>query len=137
MKRLIVLLPLVLFLAACKPYYITDADLGTLKQGQSVKQVQQHMDREADKVYRVETRDATFDVHSFSLLVDQTQQMTMSCTQYGCVPIFYTVPVTEPYVLAFVEDRLFAWGFVHELKKDPSRKVSELGEAIHAAMQNK
>ena len=87
------------------------------------------------KALQVQTAQGQFKVQAYHLLVDTRQQMSMVCGKYGCTPIMYTEPVTVPYVFAFSEDRLFVWGFVEDLKKDPSDKVSRLGEAIHVAMQ--
>lgn len=68
----------------------------------------------------------------YDLQTGSKQQTSMSCTQYGCFPIFYTVPVTAPYVVVYNTDtqKLVAWGLLEELSRSPDESVSSMMPAL-------
>jgi hypothetical protein len=69
----------------------------------------------------------TFSARHYALQTGSTQQMTMVCSPV-CIPVFYTVPVTQPYVLVFEgkPPRLFAFGMVEELSRSPDADTAKM-----------
>jgi hypothetical protein len=86
-----------------------------------------------------------FSAHHYALQTGSTQQMTMVCSP-ACFPVFYTVPVTQPYVVVFegTPPRLFAFGMVEELSRSPDTDIArimpvlkESAERVRAAQKAK
>lgn len=132
-----VLLALVMLLQGCAPYYIVDSQLGGLKPGLSADQVQGQLAKKPSMEFPVTGQYGTYKAQVYQLLTDQTQQMTMSCGQYGCIPITYTEPVTEPFVFIYQDDRLVVWGFVDELRKHQSDEINRVGAAVVVELQKR
>lgn len=68
-----------------------------------------------------------WDARHYNLQTGSTQQMTMVCAP-TCMPIFITVPVVDSYVMVFDSParRLFAWGTLEELSRNPDETVSAI-----------
>jgi hypothetical protein len=68
-----------------------------------------------------------WDARHYNLQTGSTQQMTMVCAP-TCMPVFYTVPVLDSYVLVFDSParHLFAWGTLEELSRSPDDAVSAI-----------
>jgi len=69
----------------------------------------------------------TWEARHYNLQTGSRQQMTMVCTP-NCMPVFYTVAVTDAYVLVFDAPtrHLFAWGTLEELSRSPDEAVSAI-----------
>lgn len=137
MRNWTLLLMVAVVLQGCGPYYITDTQLGGIKPGMSAGQVQSQLSKEPDATFPVTGLGGIYDVQVYRLLTGQRQQMTMSCTKYGCVPIPYTEPVTEPYVFVYQSSELVAWGFVEQLRKAPNKELNTLGADVAAELQKR
>lgn len=76
----------------------------------------------------------SYRAREFRLQTGAQQQSSVVCTP-TCVPIFYTVPVTQDYVLLWQPpaERLLAWGSLEELSKSADERVSALMPALKEA----
>jgi hypothetical protein len=127
--RIILPLLMVFLLAACQPYYIRTEQVNQLSRGSNSEQVKSVLEKEPDKVTQVEIGGAEYTVHLYQMLTDVIEQMSMVCDQYGCYPIMYTEPVTEPYAIVYRDQEAVFWGFVEELNKHHDPALNEVGRA--------
>lgn len=125
----------VLALQGCKPYYVMDHQLSGLRSGLSTEQVHQQLDKKPWESFPVIGLQGEYLAEVYQVLTDQTQQTTVSCTQYGCIPVVYTEPVTEPFAFIYHQDQLVAWGFVDALRRHPSDEINRLGAAVATELQ--
>ena len=136
MKKGLLLL-LLLALQGCAPYYLVDSQLSGLQPGLNMQQVQGQLAKKPSAEFPVTGLDGLYAVQVYHVLTDQTQQMTVSCGQYGCIPIMYTEPVTEPFAFVFQDDKLIAWGFVDALRKHPNGEINRVGAAVAVELQKR
>ncbi|MEW6563128.1 MAG: hypothetical protein AB1400_07850 [Pseudomonadota bacterium] len=112
-----------------------------LQRGQTAQLTQDAPADEVEKVFGKATVTAThefdfqdkhFRARHYNLQTGSKQEMSMSCTQYGCFPVFYTVAVTAPYVVVYNTGtkKLVAWGLVEELSRSPDESVSAMMPAL-------
>ena len=137
MKKGLFLVLALLALQGCAPYYIVDSQLSGLKPGLSAQQVQGQLAKKPSAEFPVLGLLGEYRVQAYQLLTDQTTQTTVSCGQYGCIPIVYTEPVTEPFVFVYQDDKLMVWGFVDELRKHPSNEINRVGTAVADELQKR
>lgn len=129
MKKFLLLFSLfsLFLLSACQPYYIRNEQVNGLQVGGDPSLVKSALAKDPDKVFETKVDDNAYTVQVYQMLTGQEQQMTMSCTQYGCFPVFYTVPVTEPYTVILKNSEIVFWGFIEELNKHDDTALNEIG----------
>jgi hypothetical protein len=135
--RGIVLLLVVVLLAACKPAYIRTEQVNKIAVGSSSQHVESVLEREPNSVTSVAAGGADYTVHIYRMLTDMEEHMTMICDQYGCYPIWYTEPVTEPYVVVFRDEKAVFWGFIEELNKHNDPALNQAGRAAIKLINSK
>jgi hypothetical protein len=134
MKKYLVLLSL-LFLSACQPYYIRTEQVNGLQVGGDPSLIKNALAKDPDRVFETQIESDHYAVQIYQMLTGEEQQMTMSCTQYGCVPIFYTVSVTEPYTVVLKNREIVFWGFIEELNKHNDSVLNDVGKFTVKEMQ--
>lgn len=115
------LLIIVLMLSGCvTKSYLTRDSLSSLKPGLSVAEVKKTTQQKADYVTTVKASTTLINVEFYRIQTGSRQDTSMICGQYGCNPIFVTVPVIEPFMMLYKENKLIGWGLVEQLKTEGS-----------------
>lgn len=80
--------------------------------------------------------DTPFLVRHYMLQTGSRQEMTVVCTTF-CLPVFYQVPVTVPYLIVqrLPSRVMHAWGTIEELSKDPDARVSSIMPALKTRLE--
>jgi hypothetical protein len=132
-KRILVLL-LLLLSVGCQPYYIRTDQVNALSVGNSPAQVKSILEKDPDKILSKSVAGSEYTIQVNQMLTDQITMMTMACDQYGCTPIPYTEPVTEPYLIVLKNSKVVFWGFVEELNKANDAALNEVGGYVAAKL---
>lgn len=129
------LIPFVLLLCVgCQPYYIRTEQVNGLSIGNTPEQVRGVLGKDPDKVISKSVGGNEYSVQVYEMLTDQIMMMSMMCDQYGCTPVPYSEPVTEPYLIVLKNSKLVFWGFVEELNKANDVALNKVGEYAAAKL---
>jgi hypothetical protein len=119
---------LLIFVGCASQVPLQRGQIGALTRNAAPEAVEQILNKATPNAqFQFSSGGNTFAVRHFRLQTGTQQQMTMVCTP-TCMPIFYTVPVTTPYlVIQTLPSRaLHAWGTIEELSKDPDTNISSI-----------
>jgi hypothetical protein len=88
----------------------------------------------ANLIHNFEYQGKIYEARHYKLQTGSTQQSSVVCTPV-CFPIFYTVPVTAPYVVLLQGSppALITAGLVEELSRSPDSSISDLMPAMKEA----
>ena len=113
-------------LSGCTTTYLTKDSLNVVEPGLSSAEVEKHLQLKPDFMSMVEVENETYVAHFFRMKTGERQEMSMFCNQYGCYPMFITVPEIYPFIFIYKSDHLLGWGLVEKLEKSGSGIKSQV-----------
>ena len=136
-KKLVSVVILAAVVAACATPSVplSRAQVGQLSNGASMEDINNAVATATPlATYSFDARGKKYDARHYAMVTGTTTAFVTVCTPF-CMTIPVTAPVSVPYVV--VQDaetqKLFAWGTIEELSKNPDDSISSIMPSLKAA----
>jgi hypothetical protein len=125
-----------LFISGCavRTHLIPDS-LTPVSFGQSPQEVTKNLQLEPDFSTTTSYLGKEYFVQYYRLQTGSHQDTSMTCTQYGCLPIFVTVPDLDHYYFIYVNDQLIRQGLQKEVFENDQRTQAVVARQAYKNFQ--